>query len=155
DANALRAAVGSLGEWLQQLARGDDHRPVVSEHEPKSSGSEVTFESDLTNLEEIRTSIAQMASDVASWLERRRFYARTICIKVRYDDFTTITRSHTAPPSRDEAPLVERAVALLARTEAGTRPVRFLGVSVQNLTTSLTTTPPTRQRTPTLPFDAG
>jgi DNA polymerase-4 len=46
DANALRAAVGSLGEWLQQLARGDDHRPVVSEHEPKSSGSEVTFESD-------------------------------------------------------------------------------------------------------------
>ncbi|HEX5107364.1 MAG TPA: DNA polymerase IV [Vicinamibacterales bacterium] len=153
DTNALRDAVGSLGDWLQQLARGDDHRPVVAEHEPKSSGSEVTFATDLTDLEEIRSSVAQMASDAASWLERRRLYARTICIKVRYDDFTTITRSHTAAPERDEAPLVERAVALLARTEAGARPVRLLGVSVQNLTTSLTITPRTRQRSPTLPFE--
>ena len=53
-------------------------------------------------------------------------------IKVRYDDFTTITRSHTAPPTRDEADLTARAVRLLDKTEAGRRPVRLLGVSVHN-----------------------
>jgi len=58
--------------------------------------------------------------------------ARTVTIKVRYDDFTTITRSHSAPPTRDEAELTARAVRLLDKTDAGTRPVRLLGVSVHN-----------------------
>ena len=58
--------------------------------------------------------------------------ARTVTIKVRYDDFTTITRSHSALPTRDEADLTARAVRLLEKTEAGTRPVRLLGVSVHN-----------------------
>ena len=53
-------------------------------------------------------------------------------IKVRYADFTTITRSHSAPPTRDEADLTARAVRLLEKTDAGTRPVRLLGVSVHN-----------------------
>jgi len=74
-----------------------------------------------------------MAADAARWLVRRELLARTVTIKVRYSDFTTITRSHTAPPTRDEAGLVERAVRLLDRTEAGRRPVRLLGVSVHNL----------------------
>ena len=50
DPTVLRDAVGSLADWLQQLARGHDDRPVVAEHEPKSSGSENTFERDLTDL---------------------------------------------------------------------------------------------------------
>src|SRR5436190_16055019 len=63
DATALRAAVGSLADWLQQLARGIDDRPVVAEHEPKSSGSETTFVRDLTRFEEITDAVAQMARD--------------------------------------------------------------------------------------------
>jgi DNA polymerase-4 len=51
---------------------------------------------------------------------------------VRYDDFRTITRSHTAPPTRDESELLARAVQLLEKTDAGRRPVRLLGVSVHN-----------------------
>jgi DNA polymerase-4 len=74
-----------------------------------------------------------MAADAARWLARRELLARTVTIKVRYSDFTTITRSHTAPPTRDEAGLVERAVRLLDKTEAGRRPIRLLGVSVHNL----------------------
>ena len=58
--------------------------------------------------------------------------ARTVAIKVRYSDFTTLTRSHTAAPTRDEAAIMSRAVALLEKTDAGTRPVRLLGVSVHN-----------------------
>jgi DNA polymerase-4 len=133
DPERLREAVGSSAEWLQSLSRGIDDRPVVSEHEPQSSGSENTFARDLTDLAEIRTEVAEMARSSASWLERRQLYARTVTIKVRYSDFTTITRSHTDAPTRDESSLVSRAVALLDRTAAGQRPVRLLGVSVHNL----------------------
>jgi len=134
DAAMLQEAVGSMADWLQQLARGEDDRPVVAEHEPKSSGTENTFERDLTDVEAIRAEVAGMASHAAAWLARRGLYARTVTIKVRYDDFTTITRSHTAPPSRDADRIAARAVGLLDRTEVGTRPVRLLGVSVHNLT---------------------
>ena len=74
-----------------------------------------------------------MARSTASWLAKRELFARTVTIKVRYSDFTTITRSHTETATRDESSLVSRAVALLDRTEAGQRPVRLLGVSVHNL----------------------
>jgi DNA polymerase IV len=73
-----------------------------------------------------------MAANAIAWLTRRELFARTVTIKVRYDDFTTITRSHTAPPTRDETGLTARAVGLLDKTEAGRRPIRLLGVSVHN-----------------------
>ena len=153
NAEALRAAVGSLADWLQQLARGIDDRPVVSEHAPKSSGSETTFARDLTKFEEMVDAVAQMARDVAAWLERRQLFARTVCIKVRYDDFSTVTRNHSAPPTRDEAAIVSRAVALLDRTDAVRRPVRLLGVSVQNFTATDEEPAPRRSRAPRLPID--
>ncbi len=134
DPRALRDAVGSWAEWLQQLARGVDERPVVAEHEPKSSGSESTFARDLTSIDDIRREIARMAQSAASWLVRRGLYARTVTVKVRYNDFTTVTRSQTEPPTRDEANIVHRAVALLGRTDAERRPIRLLGVSVHNFT---------------------
>jgi DNA polymerase-4 len=156
DPAVLRAAVGSLTEWLQQLARGIDDRPVVSEHEPKSSGSENTFAQDLVDPVVIAREIAGMARDAAAWLHRRELYARTVTIKVRYHDFTTITRSQSDAPTRDEAAIVRRAVALLQRTEAGRRPVRLLGVSVHNFTETETIDPPVpaaAPRQPRLPFE--
>jgi DNA polymerase-4 len=133
--DVLHGAVGNMADWLRQLAAGIDDRPVVSHREAKSSGSENTFAVDLTDIEGIRREIAEMAIAAAHWLERRSLLAKTVTIKVRYGDFTTITRSHTAIPTRDREALVERAVALLQRTEAGRRPVRLLGVSVHNLCT--------------------
>ena len=137
DPQVLRDTVGSLAEWLEQLARGEDDRPVVAEHDPKSSGSENTYEQDLTDINDIRAEIDAMAHDAAAWLERHALYARTVTIKVRYSDFTTITRSHTEPATRDAETIAHRAVALLDRTEAGQTPVRLLGVSVHNLCASL------------------
>src|ERR1700724_2768984 len=128
----LRAAVGSLADWLRPLASGVDDRPVITARESKSSGSENTYPEDLTDDAVIRAEIAEMAGHAASWLARKSLVARTVTIKVRYSDFTTITRSHTAAPTRDEATVVARAVQLLERTEAGSRPVRLLGVSVHN-----------------------
>jgi DNA polymerase IV len=133
DPALLREAVGSLADWLQKLARGDDDRPVIAEYEVKSSGSENTFETDLTDLADVREEIAEMARRTAAWLVKRELYARTVTIKVRYSDFTTITRSHTEAATRDEDRIVERALDLLEKTEAGRRPVRLLGVSVHNL----------------------
>jgi DNA polymerase-4 len=132
DPQLLRDTVGSLADWLRQLANGVDDRPVMPNREVKSSGSENTYPEDLIDIATIRTEIAEMASHAIAWLHRREMLARTVTIKVRYDDFTTITRSHSAAPTRDEADLTARAVRLLDKTEAGTRPVRLLGVSVHN-----------------------
>jgi len=153
DPERLREAVGSLAEWLRKLSHGIDDRPVVSEHETKSSGSENTFARDLTNLEEIQEEVAEMARGTASWLTKRQLFARTVTIKVRYSDFTTITRSHTETATRDESSLVRRAVALLDKTEAGHRPVRLLGVSVHNLCDLVEPPVPRKVHAMTLPFD--
>jgi DNA polymerase IV len=133
DPAVLREAVGSGAEWLRRLAEGIDDREVEPHSEPKSSGSENTFASDLTDLNEIRAAIDEMARDGAAWLASHSLLCRTVTIKVRYSDFTTITRSHTTVPSRDAEDIARRAVRLLDKTEAGTRSVRLLGASVHNL----------------------
>ena len=132
DERLLREAVGGMADWLRQLSNGVDDRPVVAHREAKSSGSENTYPEDLTDLTVIREEIAEMASRAVGWLARKNLMARTVTIKVRYSDFTTVTRSHTAALTRDEAAIISRAVALLEKTDAGTRPVRLLGVSVHN-----------------------
>jgi len=154
DADALRAAVGRLSDWLRQLAQGIDTRPVVPHREPKSSGNERTYAEDLTDPARIQAEIAGMAREAAEWLAQKALLARTVTLKVRYSDFSTITRSHSAPPTRDVEPLVARALALLARTEAATRPVRLLGVSVHNLGDhEAAPVPRPRSATLRLPFD--
>ena len=156
DPDALRAVVGSLASWLQQLANGVDERAVEPNREAKSASSENTFEHDLTDLGEIRSAVDEMARGVARWLVKKERLARTVTIKVRYDDFTTITRSVTVRPPTSEAAIVAgRAVGLLDRTEAGTRPVRLLGVGVHNLSQLGVPEPVEAQRLvlPRLPFD--
>jgi DNA polymerase-4 len=133
DPEILRAAVGSMTEWLLRLARGEDDRPVDPNRPSKSSSSETTYAEDLTDLERIRQEIAGMARANALWLGRKGILARTVTIKLRYDDFTTITRSHSQAATGDPDEIVRRAVALLEKTEAGRRPVRLLGAGVYNL----------------------
>ena len=139
DERVLRDAVGSMADWLRQLANGIDERPVVAHHEPKSSGTENTYPEDLTDLDTIRREIREMTRHAVEWLERRQLFARTVTLKVRYADFTTITRSHTAEATRSAADLSDRAIALLDRTQAGKRPVRLLGVSVHGLCAAVPT----------------
>jgi DNA polymerase-4 len=134
DDATLRDAVGSQTAWLRQLAAGHDDRPVVANRAAKSCGNENTFSEDLTDLAQIRAAIDEMARGDAGWLERKALLCRTVTIKVRYSDFTTITRSQSQlPATRDPDAIAARACALLERTDAGRRPVRLLGVSVHNL----------------------
>jgi DNA polymerase-4 len=151
DEETLRDAVGSWSEWLRQLANGIDDREVEPDRETKSSGSENTYSQDLTDILEIRQEIDGMARDAAEWLEEKQLLCRTVTIKVRYSDFTTITRSHSrTPATRDAEDIAQRAVKLLDRTDAAARPVRLLGVSVHNLEDP---SAPFEAEAPLLPFD--
>jgi DNA polymerase-4 len=134
DIELLRQTVGSLADWLVQLSHGDDPRPVEPDRAAKSSSTENTYAEDLTDMDAIRNELDRMARENAEWLERRQLAARTVTIKVRYADFTTVTRSHTLSlPTVDADVISSWAKDLLARTDAGRRPVRLLGVRVQGL----------------------
>ena len=134
DMQRLREVVGSLADWLRQLSHGEDPRPVEPERAAKSSSSENTYAQDLVDLDNIREEVARMARENAAWLARRGLAARTVTLKVRYAGFVTVTRSHTLSRHTADAEVISSwAVELLSRTEAGTRPVRLLGVRVQGL----------------------
>jgi DNA polymerase-4 len=133
--DALRRAVGSWADSLVRLARGEDERPVVPDQRAKSCSTEDTFAEDLTEVPEMVAEVEAMARHDAAWLMGRGLFARTVVLKVRYADFTTVTRSDTRRPTRDADELASRAISLLDRTEAGARPVRLLGVGVHGLMT--------------------
>ena len=154
DLDVLRQTVGSQAEWLRRLAWGIDARPVVTNRPAKSVGTENTFPDDLRDLDVIRSEIDQMARTAAAWLERKQRFARTVTLKIRYSDFTTVTRSHTERvPTRHGDAIAARAVQLIDRTEADERPVRLLGVSVHNLSETQDVANPTPAVDGRLPFD--
>ena len=134
EQDLLESTVGSLADWLLKLSHGIDERPVQPSRERKSLSSETTFAHDLTDAAQIGRELDALAAEVADALERKGLLARTVTIKVRYDDFTTVTRSHTAQGATSSAKsLSVRARALLERTDAGRRPVRLLGVGAHGL----------------------
>lgn len=133
DPSVLHAAVGNSADWLLRLAHGQDDRPVQPNRPAKSSSSECTYAEDLTDISRMREEITEMARENAEWLAARDLLARTLTIKVRYKDFTTITRSHSTTPTRNPDQLVARALALLDKTDAHQNPVRLLGTGVHNL----------------------
>jgi DNA polymerase-4 len=131
DVNLLEQRFGSFGPWLARLAWGDDQREVVTSRVAKSRGSETTFASDLCGLSPMLEVLASLVHDVADDLTRAQTRARTLTLKVRYDDFTTVTRRRTLlEATRDERALLDVASTLLVTsTHARERPVRLLGVS--------------------------
>jgi DNA polymerase IV len=134
DEAKLRRAVGSLADWLRRLAHGDDPRQVTPDRPWKSISAEDTYPEDLTDLKEMRAEIARLARRVAASVAKKGLVARTVTIKVRYADFSTVTRSHTEEPAtRDAGIISQRALLLLGRTDAARRPVRLLGVGAHNL----------------------
>jgi DNA polymerase-4 len=134
DFQLLQKTVGGLADWLVKLSHGIDERPVEPQRERKSISSETTFARDLTDPAEIEAELDALAAEVAAALERKQLLARTVTIKVRYSDFTTVTRSHTAQGATRSAKSISvRARALLERTDAARRPVRLLGVGAHGL----------------------
>jgi DNA polymerase-4 len=121
------------GTALHALARAEDDRPVVAEREAKSVSAEETFERDLTDLAVLGGQIDAMAGRVGGRLRASALTGRTVTVKLRRYDFTTITRSQTlAQPTDDPRQIATVARRLLA--EAGTSGgLRLLGVGVSGL----------------------
>jgi DNA polymerase-4 len=134
EVDDLVARFGKHGRMLHEFARGIDDRPVETHNERKSLGTENTYTVDLRRLAEMEEEIDRMAREVADGLFRRGLAACTVTLKVRYADFTTLTRSRTfGLPVHDAGTIAGCARDLLRKTEAAARPIRLLGVTASNL----------------------
>jgi DNA polymerase-4 len=136
--SALRASLGFIAEHLVQLSRGIDSRRVEPPGEGKSLGRETTFEHDTRDPEVIARTLMALVGDVARRLRAEGLLGQTVTLKVRYEDFRTITRSATLAAPVDTASELYRAVErmrthLAPRTRTGTQRIRLLGISVSRL----------------------
>ncbi|TFV88041.1 DNA polymerase IV [Blastococcus sp. CT_GayMR16] len=121
------------GSGLYALARAEDERAVVPDREVKSVSHEETFERDLTDLDVLGREIDSMAARVGSRLRTSAYSGRTVTLKLRRYDFTTLTRSQTLPQPTDDPRLIaSTARRLLADAGAGGG-LRLLGVGVSGL----------------------
>ena len=121
------------GESLFRLARADDDRPVVAERETKSVSVEGTYETDLTDRSLMAGLLSRQAGEVAGRLRRHGLSGRTVTIKVRLHDFTTLTRSSTLPSPTDRPELIGRVSRRLLEELDTSAGVRLLGVGVSGL----------------------
>ena len=138
DAGLLQMHFGrSTALWLQDVAQGQDERPVVTSSEPKSLSRETTFERDLHarhDREALSGIFTALCVKVAEDLKRKGYVGRTIGIKLRYDDFRTVTRDVTLPASTDDAAVIRRAAGECLRRVQLEKRLRLLGVRVTALT---------------------
>lgn len=129
--HVMAAALGNMGVHLWDLANGRDARAVSSRRGRRSASAERTFGEDTTDLAQLDAVLAGQAERVCATLERGGRRGRTVTVKVRYADFTTITRSQSlASPTDDPGVVLATAARLLRSTEAGRRPVRLVGVGL-------------------------
>ena len=133
DEMSLQKTVGSLASWLKRLSQGDDPRDVKPDRPWKSISAETTYVTDLEDVPQMKLELEALAKKVVHSLQKKNLLARTVTIKVRFDDFTTVTRSHSAEPTHAADAFAARSAALLERTDAARRPVRLLGVGAHGL----------------------
>ncbi|UZK66178.1 DNA polymerase IV [Sphingomonas sp. M1-B02] len=129
----LQAHFGSAAEWYHAIARGEDHRPVNPSRERKSSGSETTFNRDLTDPAEIEAGVLRMADDVWGWCEKAQAFGRTVTVKIKFADFRLITRSKSfATVVRSHAALRAASCDLIRLVLPPEMGIRLVGVTVSN-----------------------
>jgi DNA polymerase-4 len=131
----IRALGDATGESLYELAWGRDYRDVIPDEPEKSIGNEETFARDIDSPEEILREFLRMTEKSTARLRERNLFAKTISIKIKFADFTSITRSKTVPLAIDGTQEVYEIVKkmYLALRNEGAR-IRLVGVSLGNLT---------------------
>ena len=129
----LQQHFGKSAAWYLGIANGEDVRPVVADRPRKSSGSETTFERDLTEPTEIEAGVQAMADDVWAWCEKAQAFGRTVTVKVKFADFRQVTRSRSFSSFVARHDLLRQAGVELVRTLLPTaKGIRLLGVTVSN-----------------------
>jgi DNA polymerase IV len=132
-ATYLEARFGRSAAHLAALASGLDDRPVEPFSVPKSMGAEETFGRDHSDLERLKATLRGQAERVARELRAEGLAGRTVTLKLRFADFSTITRSRTDDPTHDGLRIYEAVTALLARVTLR-QLVRLIVLSVSGLT---------------------
>lgn len=118
---------------MVDLAHGRDDRKVTPESEEMSIGAERTFDQDVTDDEQLGATLLALSGKTGFRARRAGFAGRTVVVKIRFDDFTTLTRSETvAGPVREDRQIYAAALRCLQRAERAGRPVRLLGVRLEN-----------------------
>lgn len=138
----------SYGAWMHEAAHGRDERPVVTYSEPKSISRETTFERDLHPVRD-RAALSEIFTNlcvrVGEDLRRKGFEGRTIGIKLRYDNFVTVTRDHTLEIPTADGAAIRRAAGLCLKRVPLERRLRLLGVRAGSLVRpGATVNPPPR-----------
>lgn len=124
---------GKSGPWYHDIARGIDERPVEPDRPRKSSGSEITLLTDLTDPKLVEKEVLGQADEVWAWCEKTRTYGHTVTVKIKYADFRQITRARTmTKPITAEADLNEIALALTRSVYPLDNGVRLVGVTVSH-----------------------
>jgi DNA polymerase IV len=129
----LSARFGAQGKGMWQAAHGVDDSRVEAEHERKSISREETFARDVRDQTLLRRELLRLSDDVAESLRRHQVQARTVDIKLRYGDFTTLTRQATLPEPTDTGPVIYAQALALFEGAWDRRPVRLIGVGTSGL----------------------
>jgi DNA polymerase-4 len=125
---------GENGRDMARHARGQDERPVVTEHEIKSISQETTFTRDVRDDRVIEDTLVELSAKVGSRLRKSALAGTTVRLKIRWPDFTTLTRQTTlaSPTDLDDA-IAKTALGLLKKVRKAGQPVRLIGVGVSGL----------------------
>lgn len=121
------------GEGLHRMVRADDDRPVVAEREAKSVSVEDTYDTDLVDPRLLHSLLDRQSAKVVERLRKARLSGRTITVKVRLHDFSTLSRSATLPAPTDDVRLVTRTARRLLDEVDTSGGVRLLGVGISGL----------------------
>ena len=142
----LRELFGArLGPWLGRLARFEDDRELEVARSAKSESRETTFDRDLRGTDQLEPELARLTEQLCAALAREERKGRTIGIKVRYDDFRTVTRAHTLEAPVNDLQTVGAVARDLLLRLAPRRPVRLIGVRVAGLDEGVRAAPATDQ----------
>ena len=145
----LRERFGKFGSYLYDIARGIENREVTPAWERKSFGVEETFAEDITDGEFLRRYLYRCAARVFELIESEKKQGRTVTLKIKYFDFQSITRRVTRERFFVSAGEVfQTACDLLARTEAGVRPIRLAGISMSTFSEKKAIPEPAQRRFP-------
>ncbi|NOX28346.1 MAG: DNA polymerase IV [Gammaproteobacteria bacterium] len=130
----LQRVVGNSAEYYYDIARGIDHRQVSNKRIRKSLGSETTFQQDISDTQEMLQQLFKLLDEVLASLSQRELLAYTLTLKVKYADFSQVTRSYTGDTVISLQKTASTLIpTLLNKTDADTKSVRLLGISFSNL----------------------
>ncbi|MFN8162069.1 MAG: DNA polymerase IV [Solirubrobacterales bacterium] len=131
DLSRLQATFGErTGHWLHSRSRFQDAAEVEPVREAKSQSTETTFDTDVASLDRMERAVLTLSRDLCARLRARSLSGRSVAIKVRLDDWTTVTRARTLEDPTDDPATVGRVAVELLREYSPPRPVRLLGVRV-------------------------